>query len=73
MQLKVVVYNKVRKFAGHTIQVVVKDNATVADLKEAIQNETHVPMEIQCIQFAGLKNYLNSQWIVNFSDNSSER
>ncbi|PAV76194.1 hypothetical protein WR25_18689 [Diploscapter pachys] len=52
MQLKVIVYNKVRKFAGHTIQVVVKDNATVADLKKAIQNETHVPMEIQCIQFA---------------------
>ncbi|CAO4385674.1 unnamed protein product [Caenorhabditis nigoni] len=51
MHIKAIVYNKTRKYAGHTIDLNLGDNATVAEAKSKIEELTTVPSQIQWIVF----------------------
>ncbi|WKY17037.1 hypothetical protein Q1695_001563 [Nippostrongylus brasiliensis] len=55
MRLRVLVYNKVRKLAGHEFFIDVKENDTIEKVKLAIEDATSVPHEIQWIIF-GVRN-----------------
>ncbi|VDM28659.1 unnamed protein product, partial [Toxocara canis] len=57
-QLKVVVYNKTRKYAGHTIEVTVSSKDTISTVKAKILEKTDIPTAIQHIIFGveALKN-----------------
>ncbi|WKY17038.1 hypothetical protein Q1695_001563 [Nippostrongylus brasiliensis] len=54
-RLRVLVYNKVRKLAGHEFFIDVKENDTIEKVKLAIEDATSVPHEIQWIIF-GVRN-----------------
>ncbi|CAJ0953619.1 unnamed protein product, partial [Mesorhabditis belari] len=49
--LKALVYNKCRKWAGHTFNIVVDDKATVGDFKEALMHQTKIPPDEMWIVF----------------------
>uniref|UniRef100_A0A1I7TJ55 Carboxypeptidase n=1 Tax=Caenorhabditis tropicalis TaxID=1561998 RepID=A0A1I7TJ55_9PELO len=51
LHIKAIVYNKTRKYAGHTIDLNLGDNATVAEAKSKIEEITTVPSQIQWIVF----------------------
>ncbi|CAB3399407.1 unnamed protein product [Caenorhabditis bovis] len=51
MHIKAIVYNKTRKYAGHTIDLEIGDNATVAEAKSKIEEITTIPSQIQWIVF----------------------
>lgn len=49
-----IVYNKMRKYAGHTIQIELHSTETIERVKERIQEVTEIPVGIQCITFGGI-------------------
>ncbi|MFH4976586.1 hypothetical protein AB6A40_003295 [Gnathostoma spinigerum] len=51
MRLNVIVYNKTRKHAGHTIHVEVPSNSNILTLKETIMDITEIPTDLQYIIF----------------------
>uniref|UniRef100_A0A9J2PSA8 Ubiquitin-like domain-containing protein n=1 Tax=Ascaris lumbricoides TaxID=6252 RepID=A0A9J2PSA8_ASCLU len=50
-KLKVIVYNKTRKYAGHTIEIVLSSRDTISTVKEKILEKTSIPVDIQHIVF----------------------
>lgn len=52
-KLKVIVYNKTRKYAGHTIEIVLSSRDTISTVKEKILEKTSIPVDIQHIVFGG--------------------
>uniref|UniRef100_A0A158R4P4 Ubiquitin-like domain-containing protein n=1 Tax=Syphacia muris TaxID=451379 RepID=A0A158R4P4_9BILA len=51
MNLKIIVYNKTRQYAGHTIEVAVKRKCTIKQLKEKLLDITEIPLDTQCLIF----------------------
>ncbi|KAK0396501.1 hypothetical protein QR680_001742 [Steinernema hermaphroditum] len=51
MLLKVIVYNKSRQYAGHSIIISAEPFDTVLRLKEKIEERTKIPSDIQHLMF----------------------
>lgn len=49
--LKVIIYNKTRNFAGHTMEVTVKRKYTIRKLKEHLLGLTEIPLDTQYLIF----------------------
>ncbi|VDN39833.1 unnamed protein product [Gongylonema pulchrum] len=49
--LRVIVYNKMRQFAGDTIEIDVAATDTIRSIKEKIMEVTEIPIGIQDITF----------------------
>jgi len=52
-KLKLLIYNKTRRLAGHTFEIHVDPGETVIDLKEKIEELTAVPINVQYLIFGG--------------------
>ncbi|VDK49844.1 unnamed protein product [Anisakis simplex] len=50
-KLKVLVFNKMREYAGHKIEVTVSSKDTIATIKEKILEKTEIPIANQHIIF----------------------
>uniref|UniRef100_A0A0N4ULM5 Ubiquitin-like domain-containing protein n=1 Tax=Dracunculus medinensis TaxID=318479 RepID=A0A0N4ULM5_DRAME len=51
LKLKVIVYNKTRKYAGHTIEISISLNDTISEVKKKICEITEIPVQVQYIIF----------------------
>ncbi|CAJ0577301.1 unnamed protein product, partial [Mesorhabditis spiculigera] len=49
--LKAIVYNKSRRWAGHTFYVDVEEGATVGDFKNAVMHQTKIPPDEMWVVF----------------------
>lgn len=48
-----IVYNKTREFAGHTIEIDISAMDTIKMVKEKIMEVTDIPINIQDVTFGG--------------------